>query len=95
MNDDLQIFCNDFTSLQIFIVTRQKVIFEIRKLILKSYLCFASRYTGDSGAKNMAQIKAQIGTKGAKMAICFHRNANPKAYTSKHPKHRKTLSSRE
>ena len=90
MNDDLQIFCNDFTSLQIFGVTGQKL-----ENSLKSYLCFASKYTGDSGAKNMAQIKAQIGTKGAKMAICFHRNANPKAYTSKHPKHRKTLSSRE
>ena len=32
-------------------------------------LRFAKRYTGDSGANVMADMKAKIGTIGAKMAI--------------------------
>ena len=60
-----------------------------------AYLRFDNRYTGDSGAKNTAEINAKIGIIGANTAIVCQRNPNPKAYISKQPRHLKTLSNNE
>ena len=47
-------------------------IFLVKMIFMKKFftnLRFAKRYTGDSGANVMADMKAKIGTIGAKMAI--------------------------